>query len=611
MKKLLFSFIVLAIVVMTGSYQWKKQQYVDALHDDTLSVLLVHGDGEENSIGIRAFASVMEEEGIAYRVVSNSELITTNPEILEKHKPVLIYPDKAAQIISADMQGWLRRYLEAGGSVQLASDAGSKRNDGSYWIDVGVFDTIAGVKRNVGKGDKKGPQFLSGPIKFSDKKSAQYFEIPAGKRDNLERIIGYRYGALQYSYEYFHINNQSDAEVLAWGEEENKKTPLLMLRKIKKGKLLFVNLPLAYLKGHSDDLLLRSVLRTFLFKIVQFPHIVSSPDARGGLVLNLHVDYDEERITLPRCVEEGFISPKLKYSIHITAGPDCNEPGDGEGFDADGKGKAVVQEIEKFGTIGSHGGWAHNWFSESILNGSLDRAGIKKYIQMNNEALEKVTGYKIKEYSAPNGVFPQPESAKILEELGIGCYYYTGDSGSAPNRTFFDNKMVSKKLIAFPVVSTGDNASLYEYRKAGISNEALIHILTGVVDYTISNRAVRLMYTHPHDIFDEDYEVAAKAFIEYCIAQQEAGKLNVEPMSYFRDFLIRLTETKAVLKWHNDVLEVSLDSPHGLANMVLAIPTRVLGKSLKLQEGLEKDEVYWYVPTDTNATHYFRAFKYE
>ena len=611
MKRLLFTFIVLAIVLMIGSYQWNKQRYVDALQDNTLSVLLVHGDGEEKSIGIRAFASVMEEEGVAYRIVSNSELITTNPEILVTHKPVLIYPDKAAENISADTQGWLRRYLEAGGFVELASDAGSRRNDGSYWIEGGVFDRIAGVEREVKKGQKRVLQFLSGPIRFADKKSAQYFGIPAGKRNAEEKIIGYRYGVLQYSYEYFDINSQSNARVYAWGEAEGKKTPLIMLRKIKKGRMLFVNLPLAYLKGHSDDLILRSVLRTFLFKMVHLPHIVSSPDAKGGLVLNLHVDYDREHITLPRCVEEGFISPKLRYSIHVTAGPDCNKPGDGEGFDADGKGKKVLQEIEKFGTIGSHGGWAHNWFSESILNGNLDRAGIKKYIRMNNEALEKVTGYKIKEYSAPNGVFPQPESAKILENLGMESYYYTGDSGSAPNRTFFDNKMVSKKVIAFPVVSDGDKASLYEYRKAGISDGALVKILTGVVDYTISNRVVRLMYTHPHDIFDEHYEVAAKAFIAYCIAQQESGKLHVEPMSFFRDFLIRMTETKEVLQWHNDVLEVSLDSPHGLGGMVVAIPKRILGKSLKLQKGLEKDEVYWYVPTDTNATHYYHAFRYE
>jgi len=611
MKKLLLFLVVLAIAVITGSYQWEKQQYVDVLQDNTLSVLLVHGNGKEKSVGIRAFASVLEEEGVAYTIVSNSKLITTNPEMLVKHKPVLIYPDKAAQILSADMQGWLRRYLEAGGYVELASDVGSKRNDGTYWIDGGVFDTIVGVERNIGKGEERGPQFLSGPIKFSDKKSAQYFEIPEGKRDKAERIVGYRYGVLQYSYEHFHIHNQSEAEVYAWGEQEGKKTPLLMLLNIKKGKLLFVNLPLAYLKGHSDDLLLRSTLRTFLFKIVHFPHIVSSPDAKGGLVLNLHVDYNEERTILPKCIEQGFISPKLKYSIHITAGPDCNTPGDGEGFDADGKGKAIVQEVEKFGTIGSHGGWAHNWFSKSILDGSLDRVEIKKYIQMNNKALEKITGYQIKEYSAPNGVFLQPEFTGILQELGMESYYYTGDSGSAPNRTFFDNMMVSKKLIAFPVMSTGNMASLYEYRKAGIGEEELVKLLTDIVDYTVSNRVVRLMYTHPHDIFDEHYESAAKTFIEYCIAHQESGKLHVASMSFFRDFLIRVTETKKVLKWHNGVLEVSLDSPHGLGGMVLAIPRRIMGKSLKLQDVLEKDEVYWYVPTDTNAARYYRAFKYE
>ena len=59
---------------------------------------------------------------------------------------------------------------------------------------------------------------------------------------------------------------------------------------------------------------------------------------------------------------------------------------------------------------------------------------IQEYMDKNSKCIESVAGGKIKEYSAPVGVHPQPDATNALQNLGIVAYYYTGDMGSAPNR---------------------------------------------------------------------------------------------------------------------------------------------------------------------------------
>jgi hypothetical protein len=375
-----------------------------------------------------------------------------------------------------------------------------------------------------------------------------------------------------------------------------------------------VNIPLAYLKGHSDDLLLRSVVKTFLFKIIKIPHIVSSPDARGGLVINFHIDSNAEHSALPWFMDHGYITSTLKYSVHITAGPDCYNPGDQMGFWADSvKGTEIIRRVMRYGIIGSHGGWAHNWFSDNIQNGTLGDKEMEKYIKMNNEALEKVTGYKIKEYSAPNGVFPQPASVRVLASLDIKSYYYPGDSGSSPNRTFYGGKKLSDDIIAFPVMTFGKKASLQEFIEAKVSGREMEGILTDLVDYTIRNRTVRLYYTHPYDIYrgPDSYKKAFRTFIDDCTDKQAQGKLQVETMSYFRDFLMRLIAVKKSFIWENGSIRIDLSSTKSLKNMVVAIPRNYLGKEAKIEKTVEEDSEYYYVPTDTNATHLTMDISYE
>ena len=84
--------------------------------------------------------------------------------------------------------------------------------------------------------------------------------------------------------------------------------------------------------------------------------------------------------------------------------------------------------MKAYGTIGSHGGWGHNWFAKNIEDGIFKEKEIRQYIVKNDECLEKITGYKIIEYSAPVGR-RSPLRTYILDDLGFIAYYSTGDTG--------------------------------------------------------------------------------------------------------------------------------------------------------------------------------------
>jgi hypothetical protein len=75
-------------------------------------------------------------------------------------------------------------------------------------------------------------------------------------------------------------------------------------------------------------------------------------------------------------LEKGYIRKDIEYSFHITTGDFRGKPGDNFGFDACGKGRKYVEMIISYGTIGSHGGWAHNWFSNGIFEGRISKKDI-------------------------------------------------------------------------------------------------------------------------------------------------------------------------------------------------------------------------------------------
>jgi hypothetical protein len=254
-----------------------------------------------------------------------------------------------------------------------------------------------------------------------------------------------------------------------------------------------------------------------------------------------------------------------------------------------------VEMIMPYGVIGSHGGWGHDWFANKVASGEFKEKEIETYITKNNKSLEEVVGYRIKEYSAPVGVHPQPEATDVLERLGMIAYYYTGDQGSGPNRTFANGKKVSDRVIAFPVTTFGHIVSIEEMKLAGKSPDEVYQWLTGVVDYAATHRVVRLIYSHPNDV--KYYPKTVWDFLDHLSSRQRDGKIRVETMTYYAKFLQRFLKTTCEFTVDGPLLNVRIKNPEGLHQVTVAIPKGRFGKPEGPPQGtsFEEDENYVYV----------------
>jgi len=561
-----------------------------------IEILLVHNPAlvATNPCVVEAYKSVLREEGVPFRTIDAEELGSLSPDLLS-HVPAIILPDGINQVLPERFADWVKKYLKEGGSVLIGYDAGTKHQNGSYRDEAALAD-IVGLNYIL---YNRSPEsaYSNGSLRFADRTSIEIFEIPPGKMDEALTMVGYQYGILVYPFARSMVTKQiSSRKILAYMIDESKERyPAIVETRYGKGTALYVGFPLGYLKCYSEDFLLRSSIRFFLFKSVKIPHIVSAPAGKGGIIINWHIDSNTEWIYLPLLNKKGYFRDSLRYSFHFTAGDYEFEVGDNQGFDASDKGRKLVEMVMPYGVIGSHGGWGHDWFANRVNSGEFKEREIEEYISKNNKSLEEIVGYKIEEYSAPQGSHPQPVATKVLEGLGMIAYYYTGDLGSAPNRTFTNGKMVSEHVVAFPVTNFGDVVSLEEMKRNGRTPAEVYRWLTGVVDYAARNRVVRLIYAHPNDV--KYYPKTVSDFLDYLSSLQKDGKIWVETMTYNAKFFLRFLRTTYDFTYEGSVLSVRLKNPEGLENMTVAIPKHRLGKPEIPQSGVsfDEDENYFYL----------------
>ena len=483
--------VVCMVVIFYGAASMHKVSEVSG--SDKMRILVAYNPKYMEQYGhiLAAYASVLEEEGVAFETIDQHLLLAVDPTSLVEEVPAVIFPDGLCQRMPIGFEPWIADYLGAGGGVALIYDPAVKDSQDAYLTST-FLKKFSGIN-HIAYSRLSTNAYALGRIRFADQAAARICEIPYGKLDAALFLNGYRYGRLQYSVARSEIIMQSDTQpepvVLAHAVVDDVENyPAIATRRFGKGLVFYVNMPLGHLKARSDDLPLRSMLRFFLFRKLGIPHMMNVPFGKGGIVFNWHHDNNGDWPYLEQMIESGFFRSDLKYSMHITAGDSDNRAGDGDGFDACGQGERFVQLLKLYGTIGSHGGWYHNWFAANIESEKFTKPEIEDYIRKNNRCLESVTGEKISEYSAPNGTHPQPLMTQILSEMGIVAYYYTGDSGSAPNRSFYEGQMLSDRMIAFPVMPFADMASLVELKTNNIAGPEVQRWLHRTVDYAMENR---------------------------------------------------------------------------------------------------------------------------
>ncbi len=541
-----------------------------------------------------AYESVLQEEGVPYSSMSIHQLPRESGGNLANRFPAVVLPDSILQHVPPDFEAWIKAYLESGGNLLVVYDVGIKDRKGFY-LDASVLSEITGFNA-ITYATAGTAAYDYGSVRFSSEANRVFFQIPSGKTVEKVVLSSYNYGRLNYPFAKIRpVRDIPQGQIYAHAITRNKeKIPALVLTDYAKGRVLYANLPLGQLKANADDLPLRAVLRTFLFSIVGMPHVMNVEKGLGGIVINWHIDSNAEYRTLPAMQKMGLLRTGVPLSLHVTAGDFFEHPGDGAGFDACGKGRPLLEQLKPYGIIGSHGGWGHNWFANNIDNGTFAKKEIRQYIQKNSECLEKITGYKIVEYSAPDGVHPQPAATSVLEDLGFIAYYSTGDTGSTPNRTFFDGRMVSSSVIAFPIMPFGRSASLYEMNVLDKRTDREIREwLVDLLAYTAQNRTIRLVYSHPYNI--ELYPRVVRSFMDRVETLQRSKTITVTTMTAYASFFLRFLKTTYSFNREEGRVRVALKNPDGLEGICIALPKRNYRRPLVEQTTLQEDAHFYYL----------------
>jgi hypothetical protein len=399
------------------------------------------------------------------------------------------------------------------------------------------------------------------PGKYSPSEDA----AKAGADQNEEvELRRYMYGDLVYpslttSGGYAgHVLLRSDAGIAA-GEHS-----------YQSGSVLFVNLPLGYLKGNTDGLPLHGFLNYFAEHMLSLPRLLPVPDGTGGLVLNWHVDSNAAIKPLQQIGSWPFMQ-QGPYSIHITAGPDAMEFGDKRGFNIDNNplSQSIVREYERKGyAIGSHGGWIHDYFAFHVDKGNP--RDLEQYLSLNKEALERVTGKPVVEYSAPNGNQPTWITG-WLEGHGFIAYYFTGNTGMGPTRGYRDGKREGQNIWAFPILHLNEAAAFEEFSEADLPPEKIKQWLGAVTDFTSRHRAARLVYFHPPGILR--YEPIVRQWLEKTGEMRTEGKFRWYTMTEIATFLNSRQHVEWNVSHKDGELKIQASHPDSLEHQAWCLPT--------------------------------------
>jgi hypothetical protein len=497
--------------------------------------------------GIRAaYSESLHESGIRFDWIASTDISLFGAAALHRMYDDIVFPDGINTRVPEDATLELTRYAQLGGLIAIVSDAGSRTDDGSYRPG-SLFASLSGVDNMLY--DKLRTQaFGSGSMHFRDAAAARWWQVPAGKLLGGD-LSGYQYGPLTYPFPRAEIE---DTGVVI--DARNGSSPMISRRPVGAGLVAYIALPLGYLRDYSDAFPM-TFLTSLLTSRDTLPHLVAAPDGIGQLIVNLHIDSSVEFMGIPNLQRRGLLRHAIPMEFDVTAGPDLDRVGDGLGFNAcgQGPGRSDLKVLMRFGTIGSHGGWAHNWFAENLNAGRFSRTQLREYVDRNDRCLESVTGKPVRSYAAPAGVHPQPVMTQVLDGLGIKGYYYTGDSGGPVVRPFYNGKLVSERSWAFPVMPDGKLASIGEMHDEHIPEARVERWLDQTASYAAERHEIFLVYSHSYDLLASQYVAAYYQAERRRVVMQHNGAYDVKPAPYaiaFGHFLDRVEILERTSRLH-------------------------------------------------------------
>jgi hypothetical protein len=536
-------------------------------------LLLVPDDLRFSDPQVGMWVDAGEEEGLHVVPMHDSEFL--RPFLQKAEFAGVILPDSIHKKASDLLVSSLRQFVASGGKLMLVYDAGTLSLTGRYAPDQSRLSDLAGI--NYALYDS-----LQGKtIQWSKiKGTREIFDrlgVPPGKyypfqtkddkadakKDFEAELRRYMYGDLEYpslatSGDYSgKMLLHSNAGVVA-GEHS-----------YQSGRVLFVNMPLGYLKGNTDGLPLHVFLNYFVDRSLSLPRLLSVPDGIGGLVLNWHIDSNAAIKPLQQ-MESWSILKQGPYSVHITAGPDAMAIGDRRGFNVEHNATSqdVIQKYERLGyTIGSHGGWIHNYFAAHVETGNPK--DLEQYLALNKAALEQVAGKPVIEYSAPDGNQP-PWVTEWLESHGFVAYYFTGDTGMGPTQGYRNGQREGRNIWAFPILHLDRAAAFEEFNNEDYQHSEIEHWLEAVTDFTVNHRSVRLLYFHPPGILQ--YQQIIEQWLQKTGQLKSEDRFRWYTMTAIATFLNSRKQVDWKASYTDGKLKIEASHPNSLEHQTWLLP---------------------------------------
>ena len=617
-----------ALVVLPACvWLWRKQN--PSTYTAGEIALLLPNDIDAKAPLVRIWEEAAREEGLRLVLLRDDELL--RPGFENRHLAGLIVPDTLHPVAGDALILALQKYVQDGGKIMLTYDAATWQRRGLYRPNHAALSSLVGVDYAL-YSQLKDKTMQRGAL-LATPQALQELEVPPGKtlpylppkkptpaitktkpalretnkipkpQSGLRAICAYSYPVAQYSG--FVTKGFYSGKTLL-----TSPTSGLMAgyRAAGKGGVLFVNMPLGYLKSRTDGFFLHAFLRYYANRVLQVARVAPVPDGVGGMTMNWHVDSNADIKPLFAMKKLGFYE-QGPFSVHFTAGPDARRFGDGLGLNIP-RNPAIqnlMRDMMKRGyALGSHGGWIHNYFGNYA--NERNSAQMLKLLKLNKQAVEAVTKKQQTEYSAPEGNQPV-WATEWLNAQGVIGYYFTGNTGLGPTRSFRDGQSLDIKAWSFPIATMGIDASFGDFAVNRYSNEVVAKWLNDMSNYAVDNRTSRLIYFHPHDIVL--YPKAMQQWLKYAATLQRAGRFRWYTMTQLAEFL----NTREQTQWSEKIVEDGKKSvfeainPKNIAHQTWLLPRARFNQPtiIKGKARLSSDKENWLVIADEGKELQFSA----
>ena len=536
---------------------------------------------------ITAWLDAASEEGLRMQVVTDREFMQLGAKALKFAG--LVLPDQLHTLASDELVRAVNDYTTAGGSTMLVYDFGmftlNSNQKPTYSIPRSRLSSLAGVDYALYDALRE-KSTVVGPV-LAMRSTLRELRVPPGKStayvaaadastpspadaasavsglpaepasvaateyqpvstlplqaggmvrgspapvDSLDTYSGYLLGNLSYSS--FVTRGDYAGKALA----TSPKAGLVAgVRKQGRGQVLFVNLPLTYLKVvRTDALPMHGFLHYFGSNVLQLPALSTLPNAIPGLILNWHLDsFAAQQPTLT--LEKIGIFNEGPFSIDMTAGPDAVAIGDGKGWNLDNN--PVAQDIlrrfaKKGHAIGSHGGWNHDYYGLNATDANRDT--FLPYMEKNLESIRRAVsnplrpylgletptppytpalllplvqklktladsaaGPLVRQYSPPVGNNPI-WAMDYLEQQGVVAAYFGGHTGLGATRQYRDGELRNPGLWVFPITPAGKYATFEEFQTNKLPKQEIINWYRDSIDFATNHSTSRMIYMHPN-----------------------------------------------------------------------------------------------------------------